>query len=430
MHHSTEPDLSVPLSTRTACIAFFLLTPLLATAQEPSRHSIEIAAVGRQTANQLDYSHYSPQGYPRIEQLFGGVLAGYSYSLTPRLALEARGGYLFGHQPQIDQGGGEQIMAHLGLRATLPLGQSRFALRARVAPGIASFTSGLRSQDITYTYVGGIGHPESILHYGRITHFSLEQGVGLSTRLSRRTYLNFDVSHEIMLDGDRSQILPDIADQRFVLEQAYVEDHALVTVGISRFFGRAFRTDPKPPSQKSSGPAPSNELILSYVLQPTIQLYHQDLKNEQGVALTGSHFLTHWLALDSSILYLPRGDTPSVQDGGSQLQFFSGAKFGIQRERYGVYAKFRPGLISISHVASSDGAGRIADNFAGDLGAVVEFYPARQFVLRFDLGETLIRYSAVKVPDPGIPGFGAVDNYFPPLHAAAGQFLIGAGWRF
>lgn len=327
------------------------------------------------------------------------------------------------------QNGGEQLLAHVGIRATVPLGHSRFSLRSRIAPGISSFSSSLRSQDFTLVPLGssGIYTYSSVPHYGRITHFSLEEGVGLSAKLSPRTSITFDVSHEILLQADRSQTLPANAGPT-VVEKAFVEDHVLVAIGLSRSFGRAFADSATPQTAADSLPVPRNELIVSYALQPTVNLDQEELGLPSGVAFTGSHFLTHWLALDSSIVILNGSGAPTFQDGGGQLQFFSGVKLGLQHPRYGVYAKVRPGLIAFKNayqnLASVPPPTDIVNQFGGDVGAVVELYPTHHFLLRFDLGETLIHYSAVTP----VNNYGT--NYAAPQTASTVQFLLGAGWRF
>jgi hypothetical protein len=421
-----------PVLVRLIGAAGCLFALSVATAQDASRHTVEISALGRQTANESSYVAMPPASYTYVvhEQIFGGVLAGYSFSLSPRFALEARTGYLFGRQIQVPQNGGEQFLAHAGIRATVPLGRSRYALSARIAPGISSFSSGLRSQDFTLVVLNpsGVFTYTSVPHYGRITHFSLEEGIGLSARLSHRTSLHIDVSDETLLQGDRRQTFPQQAFSN-VVENASVEDHALVSVGLSRSFGRSFKESPQSPSEAKSLSAPQNELIISYALQPTINIEQNDLGLPSGAALTGSHFLYRWLALDSSIILLRGGDTYSTfQDGGGQLQFFSGIKFGLQRSRYGVYGKVRPGLISfhkgLENLALVPPPTDIVNQFGGDAGAVFELYPSRHFLLRFDLGETLIHYSAVTP----VNGYGS--NFDPARNAGAPQFLLGAGCRF
>jgi hypothetical protein len=212
------------------------------------------------------------------------------------------------------------------------------------------------------------------------------------------------------------------------VEKASVEDHALVDIGISRSFGSYFRDDPQPRSETDSEPAGPNELVLSYALQPTINLENTDLGLPSGAAITGSHFLRPWLALDSSIILLGGGDTPTFQDGGGQLQFFSGIKLGLQRSRYGVYFKARPGLIrfgkGLQNVAGDPPPTDLVNQFGGDVGAVFEVYPAHHVVLRFDLGETLIHYGAVTP----VAGYGG--NYDYAVNASTPQFLMGVGWRY
>ena len=328
--------------------------------QQAARHSVEIAAVGRETTNNSRYIYptNAPSYFAIDRQIFGGAVVGYSYALSPGFALEARAGYIFGHQPQNKQSGGEQITAHAGVRASIPFGHSRFSVYGRIAPGVSSFSNGVRSQNFTlvtsssgiYTYIG-------TPNYDRLTHFSLEDGVGLSVALSPRTSLNFDVGHEVMLTGDRAQTLP---GQGFstIVEAATTEDHDVYSIGLRRSFGKPFATPalPRSGSEASKNAAPSSELIVSYALQPTPNVTYSPAQD---------------LAVDA----IP---PPTGPNG----------------------------------------------HFGGDVGGVLEIYPTRNFVLRFDAAETLIHFGAVTP----VSGYGT--NYVAAGGESVPQFLLGAGWRF
>lgn len=99
--------------------------------------------------------------------------------------------------------------------------------------------------------------------------------------------------------------------------------------------------------------------------------------------------------------------------GGSKSQFLAGAKYGIRNKKFGLFAKVRPGAIHFEgypvienkFVALPPGGGPPLDIllvvgeapatfFNLDVGAVVEFYPKKRQILRFDIGDTMIRYGA------------------------------------
>jgi hypothetical protein len=75
-----------------------------------------------------------------------------------------------------------------------------------------------------------------------------------------------------------------------------------------------------------------------------------------------------------------------------RMQGLFGAKYGIRSQRFGIFGKVRPGFIRFGEGSSPIGTN--ATEFALDLGGVFEIYPSRPVALRFDVGNTLIRFGA------------------------------------
>lgn len=81
-------------------------------------------------------------------------------------------------------------------------------------------------------------------------------------------------------------------------------------------------------------------------------------------------------------------------------QFLLGVKLGGRSEHWGIFAKVRPGYVrSLLKDETTGNANptlntlfRTSSGLALDLGGVLEFYPSRHTMLRFDLGDTIIRY--------------------------------------
>src|SRR6266536_1915719 len=81
-----------------------------------------------------------------------------------------------------------------------------------------------------------------------------------------------------------------------------------------------------------------------------------------------------------------------------------GVKAGKRFEKWGIFGKARPGLVSFSKGAFNlvpiGGGGPFPfrvetnrlTNFALDVGGVLEFYPSRRIVTRFDFGDTMVRF--------------------------------------
>jgi hypothetical protein len=46
------------------------------------------------------------------------------------------------------------------------------------------------------------------------------------------------------------------------------------------------------------------------------------------------------------------GDIRDYQHGGREVQFFAGVKMGFRHDRYGVFAKLRPGLATFNNTVN------------------------------------------------------------------------------
>src|SRR5205085_153680 len=81
-------------------------------------------------------------------------------------------------------------------------------------------------------------------------------------------------------------------------------------------------------------------------------------------------------------------------------EFLFGVKFGVRSRHFGLFGKIRPGFVRSElkdEMANSANPTlntlfRTASGLALDLGGVLELYPSRHTMVRFDLGDTLIRY--------------------------------------
>ncbi len=109
-----------------------------------------------------------------------------------------------------------------------------------------------------------------------------------------------------------------------------------------------------------------------------------------------------------------------------RTQGLFGVKMGARSETMGIFAKLRPGFM---HFGEGTLDPRIATllpaparvsstEFALDLGGVFELYPTRRAALRFDLGDTIIRFS----------GNSPIGGPSTTTHNL--QLSVGVGFRF
>ncbi|MBO0720528.1 MAG: hypothetical protein J2P41_06890 [Blastocatellia bacterium] len=123
--------------------------------------------------------------------------------------------------------------------------------------------------------------------------------------------------------------------------------------------------------------------------------------------------LTRYLALESELNFFSRDFS-----GAARYQGQFGAKTGLRYERFGIFAKARPGFVKTYE-----------KQFSMDLGGVLELYPARRTIIRFDVGDTIVSH---RVPNlvGGVFGGGVfgVGSRLTGTHNL--QLSAGAAFRF
>ena len=120
-----------------------------------------------------------------------------------------------------------------------------------------------------------------------------------------------------------------------------------------------------------------------------------------------------------------------LEPQGRKFQAVAGPKIGYRGKRIGVFGKVRPGLFFVERLPVIDilsatppnigifASEKKATFFSVDVGGVFEYYPSKRTVLRFDLGDTLIRYNP---QDP--------KQLNPSFTRHTLQFSTGFGFRF
>jgi hypothetical protein len=139
----------------------------------------------------------------------------------------------------------------------------------------------------------------------------------------------------------------------------------------------------------------------------------------EGSAGIGGRFgmnLTKYVSLEAETNYFPKNPSGNY---GETLGLF-GVKLTKRFDRFGVFAKARPGFIHFS----GDLASRLSrrDQFALDAGGGFEFYPTNHTAFRFDIGDTIIPYGNTTILlGPSPTTIGTRNNL---------QFEVGFAVRF
>jgi hypothetical protein len=128
-----------------------------------------------------------------------------------------------------------------------------------------------------------------------------------------------------------------------------------------------------------------------------------------GVGGRISYNFTDNIAVEGELTYFPQ-DLGTIATSSYQGLF--GVKTGWRSEKAGIFGKIRPGFMRFDRLAPA----LTSTQLAVDIGGVVELYPFRRSVVRFDIGDTIINF-----------GTGLVATPFVSHNL---QFGVGYGFRF
>lgn len=113
------------------------------------------------------------------------------------------------------------------------------------------------------------------------------------------------------------------------------------------------------------------------------------------------------VAVEAEGNFYPTSTFQNYVTGGRAEQMQFGLKIGKRFDKFGVFAKARPGFISFGEAQGVTqvpvATGSVVDvvntftderktHFTTDVGGVLELYPSRRVLVRFDFGDTIIRY--------------------------------------
>ena len=153
-------------------------------------------------------------------------------------------------------------------------------------------------------------------------------------------------------------------------------------------------------------------------------VHHLTRSNNTTTGVTGrfSFDVTNWLAAEAEVTFFPSDDItirtqlPDVDFGliynRRRTDALFGVKIGHRFDRYGLFAKVRPGLTHLSNQGlgcAGDDCARILmlslpaptsyrTEFALDLGGGFEFFPSRNTVTRIEFGDMIIRHRSFAPP--------------------------------
>ena len=152
---------------------------------------------------------------------------------------------------------------------------------------------------------------------------------------------------------------------------------------------------------------------------------------------------SRYLALEAEVSYLPKRNLNEVHQS-RRTQVFAGLRAGRRWEKFGLFAKARPGAMHFDEYGTRGPCtvtfppsgplgcfGKSRTFFAADVGGVVEFYPSERTIFRVDAGDTIIRFREVgPVTFPPIGTFPGSSQLTRADTTHNFQMTFGFGFRF
>ena len=169
---------------------------------------------------------------------------------------------------------------------------------------------------------------------------------------------------------------------------------------------------------------------------------------EPGFGGRFTYNLNRIFSLEAAGYFFPR-KCFDCRDNGRATEVLGGVKVGRRFGSWGLFGKARPGVVSFSEgnsdIVPDTSAGAFpgfpfrletsrATHFATDIGGVLEFYPSRRIVTRFDAGDTIIHHGSRRTNSLQFDG---TTNTFTLVPFTIGsrtthnfQFVASIGFRF
>lgn len=147
---------------------------------------------------------------------------------------------------------------------------------------------------------------------------------------------------------------------------------------------------------QSQSETPKIEIGAHYTLL-RISGFGSNDATDSGVGGRLTYNINSKVGIEGEYNFFPEGRinfaVPSSILDSSRTQGLFGVKYAIARsESAGIFVKGRPGFMRFSQGTPAVGTSSSETQFAFDYGGILELYPSRAIALRFDVGDTVIRY--------------------------------------
>ncbi len=348
---------------------------------------------------------------------FGGRV---TYNFTDSFAVEAEGNFFPKESARSLTTGGRVVQAQFGVKAGKRF--ERFGVFAKARPGFLSSSEVAVFTGTQTVDLNGTPFTFPLFETRRRTRFTTDVGGVLEFYPSRKIVTRFDFGDTMIRYGGHTVPGPAVFDSTTIStteRPAKTEHNFQFTAGVAYRFGDGGGSDDGATDDtSSSGDAPRFEVgaqFTSLTLNAPRTVFFfspaavTETSNEPGFGGRVTYNINDSVAVEAvGNFFTTRTSIADLSTGGYPYQAQFGAKVGRRFERFGVFAKARPGFVGFSsvteitgtHVETFGGTSFVVPDFrqsrkhyfSTDVGGVLEFYPSRRLVTRFDFGDTIIRY--------------------------------------
>jgi outer membrane protein with beta-barrel domain len=399
-------------------IVLTLLTVASAAVAQSKKERVEIAI----QSTSLTFFHPDFPGDDTQTGIGGRV----TYNFNRNIAAEAEINF-FPQRQLILTANGSAIQSQFGVKAGKRF--EKFGLFAKARPGFLSVND-------VGSFIPGSQLPSAAnFKIERETFFTMDLGGVLELYPSKRTVVRFDAGDTVIRHPAR--FFPGITGLSVEpIRPAKFNHNFQFTAGVAFRLGDFPEEEPGVTTSASSDVGVKRFEVgaqfTSLLVEPnapgglTVPRAH----SEPGFGGRFTFNATETLAFEAEGNYYTREQ--SEFHGGHMFQAQFGPKLGKRFERWGLFAKARPGFVGFSEVLEFPGFQTGGGNTlrtklypSVDVGGVVEFYVSRRWMARFDVGDTIIRYGEIRFPGV-IPPF--ILRGAETVHNL--QLSSGIGFRF
>jgi len=326
----------------------------------------------------------------RLSSLTDSGLGGRAtYNFSAAFALDSEFNVYFTNLNQVfAQSGGRAIVGLLGPKAGIR--NDKYGLFFKARPGFMSFSDAAAASNLSPA---------------RKTHAALDLGFAAEYYPSSRVVLRADFGKLLVRYGESiAEVLPSGLK---VMDVGAIGGPYHIELGAGYRFGalRHEREPLRPPGSK-------------FTLGAQYSLFSSDRgldteRDESGVGGWFTWDFNKYFGWDSAINFFPRRiHVANPQQGGRIFQAFSGLRGGVRTRHFGVFGKFRPGILVFSTTRDNDITFKLSwfTDIAFDTGGIFELYLSPRVLLRFDAGNTSVYYRGRDITGPQgqslhVPGF-------------------------